>query len=331
LELWTTQFPNYGDDWLAFLTRWVSHLAAPGFFFLLGVGAILFSGNRRAVGWSEARITAHLAIRGAILIVLQFTLENMAWAFGNAGPSRTYFGVLYALGAALIVISVVRLMNRWVLVGLSAAALVAIEFVLPAPTTEWVVNEPWQLLFLWPGLGETTFVLYPLIPWLGVALMGAAFGKWVRDAPQRAQAWMIPLGLVSLGAFVVLRARGGFGNIVEPAGDELMSFLNVVKYPPSLTFILLTLGLGLIFAGVVWRTDWSPRPLLIFGSTPLFFYITHLWIYAAMGQIVEPDGLGLTFPFYLLWLLGLGVLLPACAWYGRFKSSRPAASLWRML
>lgn len=177
LELWTTQFPDYGSDWLAFLTRWVTHLAAPGFFFLMGVGAILFSGSRRNAGWSQSRISIHLATRGLILVAFQFTMENAAWAFGTAGPSRTYFGVLYALGASLIVISMVRLFNRWVLFGLGTTAVVAAELVLPEASTIWVEHDPWQLLLLWPGLGQSIFVLYPVIPWLGVALLGTTFGK----------------------------------------------------------------------------------------------------------------------------------------------------------
>jgi len=99
--MWAILFPFYGGDGVAFLTRWVTHLAAPGFFFLMGAGMVFFTRSRRSQGWSSRRIALHFAIRGLLLIALQFTLENFVWSLGGM-VDQVYFGVLYALGGGLI-------------------------------------------------------------------------------------------------------------------------------------------------------------------------------------------------------------------------------------
>ena len=135
-----------------------------------------------------------------------------------------------------------------------------------------------------------------------------------------------------LGLFVVVRAAGEIGNVVAPRPGWI-GFFNVVKYPPSLTFLLLTLGVDLLVLAVFerWRVgelSWS-RPLLVFGSVPLFFFLAHLWLYAAIGRFFPA---GTTLPrMYVFWLLGLVVLYWPCRWYGAFKRKRPAGSIFRML
>ena len=95
-EMWAGPYPDYQGDWPVFLTRWVTHLAAPGFFFLMGAGAVLFARSRERAGWSPGRVTFHLMARGSLLIALQFTLENAAWSHGNVISNVTYVGVLFA-------------------------------------------------------------------------------------------------------------------------------------------------------------------------------------------------------------------------------------------
>jgi len=332
-EMWTTLFPDYVGDWPAFLTRWVTHIAAPGFFFLMGVGAVLFARSRAAAGWRRGRITGQLAIRGALLILLQSLMENPAWTFGDAGSDSRYIGVLYALGGSLIAASLLLRVGRGWLVTGGTALLVITELILPQATTGWVEYQPYQLLLLWPGLGESMFSLYPILPWLGVTMLGMGFGRWLAQDRDQALSGMLSLGLSALFGFVILRLIDGFGNILPPQTDDLIGFLNVVKYPPSITFVLMTLGLGLVITWGFWKLQQSrPRSrriLIAYGSVPLFFYIVHLWLYALMGQLVDPGGTGLGPAFYAYWLLGLALLYPACRWYGRFKMSRPIGSLWR--
>lgn len=335
-ELWTTQYPDYAGDWAVFLTRWITHLAAPGFFFLLGVGAVLFAASRRDAGWSPVRVSAALVSRGVILILAQFALENPAWIWGEViSEDLIYFGVLWCLGSSLLIATALIRMRPSLLLLLGVGLVISTELMLPQPTDEWVTYPAPELLLLWPGLGDGIFVLYPVMPWLGVTLLGVAFGRWLsKDRPTAMRALM-PFGLVLLGGFVLMRVAAGFGNIVPNQTGDAIGFLNVTKYPPSLAFLALTLGTGMVitafFSAYLERRPDGLRTLRIFGSVPLFFYVTHLWLYATIGKLVGDEGVGIGPAFLVLWAIGLVVLYPLCVRYGRFKRSRPLASVWRYL
>lgn len=330
-EMYAGPFPNYDGDWPLFLTRWITHIAAPGFFFLLGTGAVLFAAARADAGWSRARISAHLAIRGALLVVLQFTLENAAWRHGNSLSDVTYVGVLFALGGALVVAAATVRLPAIALAAAGAAIVVFVDLTVPG---SYEAAAVWRLLALQPGFSDGWFSLYPVLPWIGVAWLGMAFGKWLRRDHRQAVSAMLPLGIASLAVFVPLRAAGEFGNIRDAQTEGAIGFLNTVKYPPAITFLLMTLGLGLVAAWVFsrrWASSAPPvRVLGVYGRVPLFFYLTHLWLYAQMGLWI--DRTGTTLPvMYFWWFVGLAALYPACWAYGRFKRSRPAGSLWRFL
>jgi uncharacterized membrane protein len=333
-ELWANQFPNYHGDALAFLTRFVTHIAAPGFFFLLGVGIVLFAMSRRQQGWSNWRIMLHLAVRGALLIFLQFFVENPAWRIGKPPDPTVYYGVLYALGGTMILGALLLyLPTRW-LVGLSVLLIVSTDLLLPDARTGFVEYAPALRLLLLPGYTPGMYVLYPVMPWLGVVGLGMAYGRWLRQSREQAYHGALWLGVTALLLFFPIRLLGGFGNIRSPQGDDWIAFLNVVKYPPSIVFLLLTLGTNLLLLGLLARVAQVVRvglwPLAVFGRAPLFFYVTHLYLYAGLGQWLAVDGLGIPrmIPY---WLLGLAMLLPLCWLYGWFKHSRSLGSLWRFL
>ncbi len=324
-ELWAGPFPDYGGDWAAFLTRWVSHLAAPGFFFLMGAGVVLFARSRRAAGWSDSRIGVHLTVRGLLLIALQFLWENPAWTLGSPASDSTYVGVLFALGGCLVIAAWLTRVPSWLLVAVGVSVPILVEATLPS--AGWVAHPPWQLMLLWPGFGGGWFSLYPIVPWLGVVLLGMAFGR----AADRSTRLAFPLGAAAVVAFVIVRLLDGFGT-VRPRQPGVMGFLNVVKYPPSLVFVLLTLGLGLLalswFAGGGGAARMTTRLLATYGRVPLFFYLIHLYVYAQLGVWLPPTSLPV---MYAWWLAGLAVLYPLCRWYGGFKARQPAGSVWRFL
>jgi len=330
-ELWAGPFPDYEGDWAAFLTRAVTHLSAPGFFFLLGTGAVLFAHARSTAGWSQARISAHLALRGAMLMALQFIWENGAWTFGRDPAQRTYIGVLFGLGGCMIAAAALhRIPARW-LTGLGAALLITIEVTLPA--SGWTPRPTWELMVLFPGFSDNWFSLYPVVPWIGVSMLGMAFGHWVHRDQAAALSNTLKIGLISLGAFAVIRALDGFGNIRSRQSDTVLEFFNVVKYPPAISFLLLTLGIGFV---ATWWLSKATNPVTataakvigVFGRAPLFFYLLHLYLYAQLGAWLGTRSLP---EMYLWWLAGLAVLYPACFRFGRFKRGRPPASPWRFL
>ena len=164
-----------------------------------------------------------------------------------------------------------------------------------------------------------------------------ALALWLVSRGHVAEAALLALlGVLLIALFILLRALN-LGDPHPSAGTGWMPFLNVTKYPPSFDFLLLTLGIDLLLLGfftlVLGAGRWAAmalHPLITFGRTPLFFYLTHLFIYAYLGVLLTPDGTTLQ-NMYPLWLLGLIILYPLCWAYGIFKSSRPANSIWRFL
>jgi uncharacterized membrane protein len=331
-ELWSGPFPDYRGDALAFVTRAVTHLAAPGFFFTMGAGMALLAAVRREQGWSARRIVGHLLVRGALLIAFQFLLENPAWRMGGMPGSTTYFGVLYALGGAMIIGSLLLWLPAPWLAALGALLVVLTELLLPDPGRASGPYAPILHAWLIPGYTRSIYVLYPLMPWLGVTGLGMAYGRWLGRDRAGAYRAALGLGLIALLLFGPLRLLGGLGNVRPAQGSNWIDLLNVVKYPPSLAFLLLTLGADLTLLGLFGRASGAGRavlwPLAVLGRAPLFFYVTHLYLYALMGHWIDPRGVGIPrmFPY---WLLGLAILFPLCWLYGRFKHSRSPDSLWR--
>jgi uncharacterized membrane protein len=187
-------------------------------------------------------------------------------------------------------------------------------------------------LLLVPGQTGSVLVAYPLLPWLGIAGLGLAFGRALLDDPRRAQRIALVAGGTALVLFGGLRAAGA-GDFHALAGPGWIGVFNLTKYPPSLAFILLTLGVDLLVLAAFLRagertTGWS-GPLLVFGGSALFFYFAHLYLYAVIG-FAFPRGASLA-AMYPVWAVGLALLYPACAWYGRFKRRQPPESLWRLL
>lgn len=338
-ELWGGPFPAYSDA-LVFLTRLVTHFSAPGFFFLMGAGMFLFAHSRRVQGWSEWAIVRFFLVRGSILIALKFLLINRAWELtpGGWGPS-IYIGVLFALGADMILGSLLLRLKPVYLLILTAVLFVGTELLVPAPN-QWgpmPFNNPLDLLnplFIRAGAMPeiNLWSNYPALPWLAVVTFGMAFGHWLVADERRAYRRALLLGGAFLVAFVALRFLDGFGNIRPRMGNTWIDYLNVVKYPPSMTFTLLTMGVNLIILSAFARMEKELggvlRTLAVYGRAPLFFYTLHFFLYAGLGRLFAPHGASIPgmVPF---WLLGLLILYPLCQWFGRLKQRQPATSIVR--
>jgi len=324
-------FPVYYST-LAFLTRWVTHLAAPGFFFLMGVGMLLLARSHQQRGWSKWATIRHFLIRGGVLIGLQLLIVNRAWELSPQGWGvKIYIGVLCALGGAMILGSLLLWLKPDYLLGLTALLFVGMELTHPG-LGMWnsVSHDPVWVILLRPGGDANLWSYYPVLPWLELVTFGMVFGHWLVDDPRKAFSRAWKLGVAFLLAFVVVRYSDGFGNIRPRMSNSWIDFLNPVKYPPSMAFTLMTTGVDLILLWLFSRAgelvQGVLQPLAVFGRAPLFFYVLHLFLYAGIGALVAPQGtsIPLMFPF---WLLGLLILFPLCLWYGRFKHRQPASSV----
>jgi len=339
-ETWGGAFPVYRDT-LTFITRLVTHLCAPGFFFLMGVGMALLAHSWQQRGWRRWQITRHLLLRGALLIALKLLVVNRAWELSPGGWGiDLYIGVLFALGGTMILGSLLLWLKPSYLLALTALLTVGAQLLVPDPG-RWGQPMNWLTFVLLvpgglagPGGRMALWSYYPVLPWLPLVTFGIVFGHWLAANPRAAfdRAWR--LGLAFLSLFVVLRSIGGFGNIRSPSGDTWFDFLNVVKYPPSLVFELMAMGVNLLLLALFARFSplWQrfSSPLAALGCVPLFFYVLHLFVYAALGRIFAPHGT--TIPcMYAFWLLGILILYPLCLWYGGVKQQRPENLLLRLL
>ncbi len=335
-EYWGGKFPAYQDG-LAFLTRFITHFSAPGFFFLMGVGMALFAASRRERGWWERDIRRHFLARGFVLIALQFLVVNRIWKLHPDGFYDFYFGVLFALGGAMILGSLLLKLKPKFLLGMSLALLIVGEFLPPDPML-WgkIIYTDFfdylKLMLIHPGGTGGLMSNYPILPWLGLVTFGMAFGAWLRADSREAFKRALWIGGAFLLGFVVLRAFDGFGNIRPREGNTWIDFLNLVKYPPSITFILLTMGVNLAVLGALSRLNEVGQrilqPVAVIGRAPLFFYLLHLIQYAGLGLWLTPEGTSLTV-MYFYWLACFISFYPLCLWYGRFKHRQPVDSLLR--
>ena len=333
-EYWGGAVPQFPST-LAFLTRLVTHFCAPGFFFLMGIGMVLFAEARRRAGWTEQRIIRHFMFRGTFLIILQLTLVNLFWHLGPFDFPKIYIGVLFALGGAMILSSFLIRFRPTFLLILSLAFFIGTELLHPDPSLWSLLDtDPFNLILLRSGGTAYFWSNYPVLAWLELVLFGMAFGHWLKRGQDSTFRRAAMIAFLFLALFFVVRALDGFGNIRPRPGDGWMDYLSLVKYPPSMAFTLFTMGGNLLLLWVFAHLSsgmvkWI-KPLAVFGREPLFFYILHLLGYAGLGRLLTPHGTSLGM-MYLLWLFGLVWFYPLTLAYSRFKRTRSPDSLWRFL
>jgi uncharacterized membrane protein len=334
-----------------FFTRWVTHFCAPVFFLLTGTGAYLSLRKK-----SVAALSGFLLTRGLWLIVLELTLVRCLGFQFNIDYRVTMLLVLWALGWSMIALSA--------LVHLPIPAIATIGVVLIAGhnllDSVRSSNPIWLVLHR-PGVvlagRHLVFVSYPLIPWIGVTAVGFALGRVYDRAPERRRAFLLRTGAALSAAFVVLRAINIYGDpsrwtAQHSSTATLLSFLNTTKYPPSLLFLLMTLGPALLALAAADRgTPRVLRPAVIFGRVPMFYFVLHLplihlvaivvawaryhevhWMFEspdlAHYPFTPPPGWGYSLPVvYAVWIGVVIALYPACRWFAGLKQRRRDAWL----
>ena len=329
-----------------FLTRFITHFCAPIFSFLAGISVYLAIKR----GKPKAQLSGFLIKRGLWLIFLELTLLMwFGWAF-NIDLHLYFFATLWALGCAMIVLAgLIHLPFR--VVAIFSAGLIfghnALDGIKPESWGAW--SWAWRFLHVSSVFetksGITIFAFYPLIPWLGVMSAGYCFGRLYDLEAGVRQRRLLWLGFGALATFVLLRASNVYGNLTPWVAQPnpvftVLSFLDVTKYPPSLCYLLLTLGVGLVLLSVFER--WSPRwiqPLLAYGRVPFFYYILHIPLIHGLAYLANvirfgrsdfspvggtpPPGAGFSLLVtYLVWATIVASLYPACRWFVGFKQRR---------
>ena len=347
-EMWAGAWTQYASA-LPFLTRFVTHFCAPGFFFLMGVGVSLLTEARRKQGWSDGRIARFLLIRGLLLILVSTFFEIPAWLTailteppqvasgqGAAIPGMTQpmwvFTVLIGLAGSMILSAAFIRFRSTAWAVLAAAALLGTALTTPGPADFATPYSFLRTLLMLSRWSHGVWVQYPIIPWFGTTALGVLFGRWIvrdRAAAFRSLPW------ISIGALLLaigLRAYGGFGNIRPPRDGSWIEFLNFIKYPPALVFTLFMLGGDLLLLYVIERMHVGQTKLgqllQVFGQAPLAYYLAHLWLFALIGAIWFRQGTGYL-GVYIIWVAGLIPLYFITRWYRDFKMSKSADSLWR--
>ena len=372
-----------------FFTRWITHYCAPTFVFLSGVSIYL----QKMAGKSNGELSRFLFTRGLWLVILEFTIVRLGIVFNLDYSFAGLMQVIWVIGVSMIVMAALIWLPV-IVVGALGVLMIALHnlldvFQVPPNTAFGGQPPPDASQILWiilhqPGViriaeGSSTFVAYPLIPWVGVMAAGYALGVLYRWEPAQRRKLLLGLGLAATVLFVGLRFTNLYGDTQEwrtrdqfiarmeerraqAAPDDppipavafdpklsepsftILSFLNTQKYPPSLLFLLMTLGPALILLGLTDRIDgralWQ-RIAIVFGRVPLFFYLLQFPLAHAMGIVLSliagkdiayfflnfpangeaapPDhgfSLGVT---YAAWIAGLLILFPLCYWYGNYK------------
>ena len=342
---------------LIFFTRWITHVCAPSFFLLAGAGAWL----RFARDGSKARLSRFLWTRGAWLILVELIVMRLAMNFTLSPQYPVILLILWALGLAMIALAALIHLPLRVLAFSSIAIIVLHNTLDGIQAAQLGAFEGlWRVLhqpgFFMPA-GLPVVVAYPVLPWIGVIGAGFCLGSLFSRPPAERQRFFLTLGLALVAAFVVLRFVNSYGNPVPWSSQPsalftLLSFLNTTKYPPSLQFLLMTLGPALILLAYFDRRQPTDgHPLVVIGRVPFFYYVLHFWLIhilasamaflrygsaslawlfsplPSMGGAAENFPPGFGYPLwvsYAVWIAVVLMLYPLCLWFGRVKKRSQA-------
>jgi uncharacterized membrane protein len=339
---------------LLFATRWITHFCAPTFVFLAGTSAGLMASRKR-----PTELASFLLTRGLWLLVLEVLIISTAASFSPAGVDgfggRTYVNlqVLWAIGASMVILAGAQFMGRRACLAIGAAILLGhnlLDAIWPAAMTSASTAPVWAALHSRQFYDVGPFAIffnYPLLPWIGVMFLGyGAAGLFELPAKQRDRR-LLRIGVSLIIAFILIRALNVYGDPhpweshTSGTAASIMSFLATTKYPPSLLYILMTLGPAAIACAFAERWRGSLKDVLVtFGRAPLAFYVAHLYLIHALAMLLGvaqgfaaeqfltpyrffPKGFGVgLLEVYVIWVAVVIVLYPLCSWVAAVKARR---------
>jgi uncharacterized membrane protein len=331
-------------DAALFLTRWITHFCAPVFVFLAGVSAFLY-GSR---GRSRGELARFLLSRGLWLVLMELTVVRSAWTF-NLAYDFVFLQVIWVIGWAMVVLAALVHLPR------GAVAAFALTTILGHNLLDGIEaggSWLWALAhapgFFRPTPGVEVFAPYSLIPWIAVMAAGYALAPVFLQPEAQRRRTLLGTGVLVTAGFVVLRATNLYGDPAPWARQDgllptLLSFVNCEKYPPSLLYLAMTLGPGLVLLGLFDSArSGLARAAVTIGRVPFLFYVAHIvlvhamavalaalttgdvaWLFRRFPPLEKPAGYGLPLPAaYALWVVALLLLYPLCRWFGAFKQRR---------
>lgn len=341
-----------------FATRWITHFCAPVFVLLAGASAGLMAARK-----SRSELARFLFTRGVWLIFVEMFVVTTAWTFSPAGIAQAggliwiSMQVIWAIGASMVVLSGLQWLGRNACLALGVAVVAAHNLLDPIWPASQLLDQQWPV---WVALhssmslhmGPFLFVFrYPLLPWIGVMLLGFGISGVFELPPARRDSRLLRAGAGLTLGFLLLRASGIYGDPnpwqVQPGGitATLIDFLNVTKYPPSLLYAMMTLGPAAILCAFADRISGGipgviKDALVMFGRVPFAFYVAHLYLIHLLSVLLGviqgfklhqmmissrfyPQGYGVELPeVYLVWALVVALLYPFCRWVAGVKARR---------
>ncbi len=338
-----------------FMTRWITNFCAPVFIFLAGAGAYLFTTRGR----TKKELSWFLFSRGAFLVILELTVIRFVCCFNfnlylvDANVCQ----VIWAIGWSLIILSILVYFPMWVIAIFGAITVLGhniLDFIDMENLTHFrwlhIILHSRDIITIYSGISYK--MVYPLVPWCGVMALGFLFGKAVFMEEKKRRKFFFWVGLALTIAFVVIRVFDVYGDPVKWSHQKdwlftLFSFLDCTKYPPSLLFLLMTLGPSILLLSILSENEGPiTRIFLIFGRIALFFYIMHLLVIHIAAVILAaikykqfpswlfegnpifsvpafptgPQDYGYSLPVvYVIWACIMIILYPICKWYMNFK------------
>lgn len=333
-----------------FFTRWITHYCAPVFMLLAGTSAYL-TGQRR----TKKELSVFLLKRGLWLVFLEMIVVNFAWSFNIKLPIF-FFITIWALGISMMVLAALIHLPKKIILAFCIILIAGHNLLdtihVPGNTLKgfgWAILHE-QQFFNWQG--KIWLVGYPLIPWIGVMPLGYLLGRWYAsdyDAVRRRRNLRI-LGTSAIILFILLRFSNLYGDPVKWSTQKdnfftFLSFMNVNKYPPSLLYLLITLGPSLLFLAFTEHLKGAlVRVITVYGRVPMFYYLIHIYIIhliALLSSVFIPGqnwriwildepiwfttglkGYGFSLPVcYLIWIAVVVAVYPLCKVYDRYKQS----------
>lgn len=330
------QAEHYSDveTHISTITHWgtglLTNIATPTFWFVSGISIALFVMGRQRKGQTEWEISRYFFTRAVVIILLDQTIVALVW--GNS------FNVLSSLGVSLALMSVIRLLPIPLIAVMMSILIISYQWILTTFPIDF--NSPyafWQAIWLTYTNQTYPSVAFPVLGWGGLMGLGFVFGQFIqKPILQKSRTWLL-MGSSLLIIWFIVRLNGGYGNLVPyDPNTPWQFFLFMSKSPPSLAYLLFNLGIafclmGLLY-GVINQLEHIPlKWAVLAGQASLFFYVAHLVVYRGIGEptaVVLPNG---QFPGivrgYMVWLMGLAILIPISAQYRNIRKRYPNSLL----